>query len=510
MISSNSQRAMAKQVAKQLLARLESHPAGLNAKVWRAYPRGGWADYRRAIAEMGNPPDQIARFEGAGIILQPKQLEFAAWARRLDTAEHIEDEQGTPELGFGGAKGPGKSFVSFAQAAVDDCQRYPGLKFLYLRKTGKRAMEQIEDLVGSVLATPPHTYTRGRVRFPNGSQIIIGHFNTEKEAMNYAGLEYDGILIEESTTLTEKARRAIRQSARTSKVGWRPRLYHTTNPLGVGHADFKKRFIDHERKYAGIENRTRKFIFARVDDNQFVDPDYRGNLEELHGAEKRAYLDGDWDVSAGAYFDQWQYEVNTVEPFDPPMSWSFWLSMDYGLNHWNVIQLHAKSGDGIRYTFAELAHRKYYPAEIAADLQAKLARYGIARHRIERFVVGTDVFAKTGAAEKSIAEQYAGLGFRMTAAKTGPGSRVAGAHHLMKLLGNPERDIAPQWFITRNCERLINTLPMLERDPNRPEDVLKVDISDDGSGGDDDYDAARHGLYGHEVKPISAETRRYA
>jgi hypothetical protein len=35
-------------------------------------------------------------------------------------------------------------------------------------------------------------------------------------------------------------------------------------------------------------------------------------------------------------------------------------------------------------------------------------------------------------------------------------------------------------------------LPALQNDPHRPEDVLKVDMDDDGNGGDDAADALRH------------------
>lgn len=509
-LSTRSRKARARRVAQALVQRLGQDGSSLDAKVARAYPDGGWRAYRAAVAEAGNPADQIARFEAAGIILQPKQLEFAAWARRVDDAEHIAGEQGTPEIGMGGAKGPGKSFALFAQTAVDDCQRFAGLKALYLRRTGKRAQEQIEDLVGAVLAQVEHTYTRGRVRFPAGSQIIIGHFQHEKEALNYAGIEYDLIIIEEATTLSEKAHTALRQSARTSKAGWRPRIYNSTNPLGVGHSYYKKRFIEHERKYTNVRNRTRKFIFATVYDNRFVNDDYRGNLRDLTGVERRAYLDGDWDVSAGAYFEEWSYERHTLEPFAVPAAWQVWASMDYGFNHWNMIYLHAKNSDGVVYTFAELAHRKHYPAEIAADFRRMLGEHGIPISRVETILAGSDVFSRTGSAQKTIAEQYKSLGMALTAAQTGPGSRVGGAHYISALLGNVERGKLPRWFVTRNCARLIETMPLLERDPNRPEDVLKVDMDEGGEGGDDAYDAARYGLYRDEKKKLSARTQKYA
>lgn len=40
--------------------------------------------------------------------------------------------------------------------------------------------------------------------------------------------------------------------------------------------------------------------------------------------------------------------------------------------------------------------------------------------------------------------------------------------------------------------RAMETLPALQHDPNRPEDVLKVDADEDGVGGDDAADALRN------------------
>jgi hypothetical protein len=55
-----------------------------------------------------------------------------------------------------------------------------------------------------------------------------------------------------------------------------------------------------------------------------------------------------------------------------------------------------------------------------------------------------------------------------------------------------EAGIAPTLFIHQRCGRLIETLPALQHDPNRPEDVLKVDADEDSVGGDDAADAPRH------------------
>ena len=52
--------------------------------------------------------------------------------------------------------------------------------------------------------------------------------------------------------------------------------------------------------------------------------------------------------------------------------------------------------------------------------------------------------------------------------------------------------MAPTMFIHRRCGRLLETLPALQHDPNRPEDVLKVDADEDGVGGDDAADCLRY------------------
>ncbi len=284
----------------------------LDGLVGRAYPDGGWGEYRRWIAHHGNPADQIERFEKAGIIMQPHQLEFGAWARRMDTNSCIDGEKGTPELAIGGARGGAKSHTVATQTFIDDCARFPGCKVLYLRSVGKNAKEQLDDVRRSVLPHTRHTYTNGKIIFPSESRVIIGYFRHEKDIYTYLGFGYEIIIVEEYTTLSRSAHQAMRDCNRTS-MNMIPRIYPTTNPLGISHTYFKKRFVVHERKYSDVMNRRRKFIAATVDDNRFINQAYKDNLEENVGAKLRAYRYGDWDVLAGAYFETYNYDVHTCE-----------------------------------------------------------------------------------------------------------------------------------------------------------------------------------------------------
>src|SRR5207245_8334082 len=86
------------------------------------------------------PPAQIENLVRAGIVLQPRQLAASAAARLCDRAD------GPTAVGYGGARGGGKSHWLLAQMGADDCQRVPGLKCLLLRKVGKANTEQFEDL----------------------------------------------------------------------------------------------------------------------------------------------------------------------------------------------------------------------------------------------------------------------------------------------------------------------------------------------------------------------------
>ena len=72
----------------------------------------------------------------------------------------------------------------------------------------------------------------------------------------------------------------------------------------------------------------------------------------------------------------------------------------------------------------------------------------------------------------------------------------------MQGLGDIEGGVRPTLFFHKRCGRLIETLPALQHDPNRPEDVLKVDADEDGVGGDDAADALRY-LVATRGRPIS-------
>src|SRR6185369_7272856 len=170
--------------------------------------------YIRLGALAQCPRDQMMNFCRAQLVLQPRQLAASAAARMCD------QEDGPTQIGFGGARGGGKSFWLLAQMGADDCQRMPGLKCLLLRKVGKSNLENFQDLRRSVFRYLPHEFSssRGLLTFPNGSRIIAGHYQHESDIDSYLGLEYDVIGVEEATTLTARKYSDISTCCRSTKM----------------------------------------------------------------------------------------------------------------------------------------------------------------------------------------------------------------------------------------------------------------------------------------------------
>src|SRR6267378_2743330 len=442
----------------------------------------GLESYAVAGRKAGCPPEQMENFVLAGIVLQPRQLAASAAARLCDKAD------GPTAVGYGGARGGGKSHWLLAQMGTDDCQRAPGLKCLLLRKVGKANVEHFEDLRRRLFLGLRHEFSayRGLLTFANGSRIIAGHFQAEKDIDAYLGLEYDVIGIEEATTLSNRKHQDITTCCRTSKPNWRPRIYSTTNPGGIGHAWYRTRFV-----LPFIEKRETetRFVPARVADNAFNNPEYQRVLESLTGWQRRAWLDGDWDLAAGQFFTTFRRDIHVVEDFDETRAREWFAALDYGFAHYTVVLLGCTDGDGNVFVVDEHAERLWLPQRHASAVKAMLRRRGLEVSQLRRFVAGADVFSRQSDGT-TIAAQYGREGITLRPANT---DRVNGWAEVLQRFGDLAADakIPARLFIHKRCGRLIETLPALQHDPNRPEDVLKVDADEDGVGGDDAADALR-------------------
>jgi phage terminase large subunit len=182
-----------------------------------------------------------------------------------------------------------------------------------------------------------------------------------------------------------------------------------------------------------------------------------------------------------------------VEDFDDSRAVEWFAALDYGFAHYTVVLLGCRDGDGNIFIVDEHAERLWLPQRHAAAIKAMLARHKIGERKmsvedLKRFVAGADVFSRQSDGT-TIAAQYSRLGISLRCANT---DRVNGWAEILTRFGDVEAGIRPSLFIHKRCGRLLETLPALQHDPNRPEDVLKVDADEDGIGGDDAADVLRY------------------
>ena len=432
--------------------------------------------YTQTAHEAGMPRDQLENFTRAGYLALPKACLFHAYARQAD------HDDGPTMIGLGGSRGPGKSHQSLAQVGLDDCQRFPGLKALFLRKVAKSAAESFEDLIVKVFSGIEHNHvpTRNRVDFPNGSTILLGGFNNESDIDKYLGIEYDVIVIEECTQLSEKKYLMIQGSLRSTKPGWRERMYLTTNPGSIGHSWFKKDFVLPARQQK--KGRTR-FIPSNYKDNPFLSKSYVEYLEALPGPLGRAWRDGDWDVFEGMAFPQWNYERHTCKPFTIPDIWPKWRAVDWGYAAPFCCLWFAQNPDNQRV----FVYRELYGTQMTDIQQARtILTMTPPNEIITTTYMDPAMWSKNRQREHEVystADTYRNEGVYATRADN---DRLSGKRKMdRKLADLPDGE--PGLIYFRSCTNAIRTIPELIYDEKRPEDV-------DTTLEDHAYDTSRYGL----------------
>ena len=327
--------------------------------------------------EAGAPRDQTDRFITSGYIPLPWQWEFHAAARMAD------DANGPVDIGVGGARGPGKSHAVLAQASFDDCQRIPGLKGLFLRQTGVAAKESFDDLIEKVIkGRIVYERTTNVLKFPNSSRIVLGGFKTASDIDKYIGIEYDFIIVEELNQLTGDKYLKLRGSLRTSKPDWRPRMYTSFNPGGIGHDHVKSRYILPFRE--GTETETR-FIGSTYRSNPYLNKEYIQFLESLIGDLGKAWREGEWDIFAGQFFKTFRWDLHVISRYYPDIEKGFLLgSMDWGrvdnfafyIHHVFPVSFNGQTFYRI-VTFIEVYGNDKYPDAWAKIIEGRLEGYSI-------------------------------------------------------------------------------------------------------------------------------------
>ena len=267
-------------------------------------------------------------------------------------------------IAFGGARGGGKSWAVRTKAVLLS-YRYPGIRIMVVRRTYPELranhINQLRQLLHGLAVYKESTK---EITFPNGSVILFRYAQNEGDLDKYQGTEVDVLFLDEATQLTEGQYERFKAMVRGVNL-YPKRIYLTCNPGGIGHAFVKRLFVD--RAYKQKENpEDYSFIRSLVTDNKALmesDPDYISQLESLPPKLRKAWLEGDWNIFEGQFFEEFRdisenyitrKNTHVIEPFDIPREWMIYRSFDFGYGKPFSCDWWAVDYDGRAYLILQL------------------------------------------------------------------------------------------------------------------------------------------------------------
>lgn len=243
---------------------------------------------------------------------------------------------------YGGARGGGKTHAAVV-IALRSCLKYAGLNTVIIRQTIPELAQHIEPLIQRLIPENIGLYKFDRrdkiFRFYNGSVIYLRPLASEKDLAKEQGIERHLYIIDEANLLPAEFIRRLDGSLRNSRIpNWKPTMFMTGNPGGISDDYFYSHFVNFDPKQWTAQELDRRseyyYIPATVWDNPSIienDPDYVETLRSLPEHLRRAWLDGEWGVFKGKFFEEWNRDVHTVHPFIVPTDYIRYRAIDIGM-----------------------------------------------------------------------------------------------------------------------------------------------------------------------------------
>lgn len=369
------------------------------------------------------------------------------------------------------------------------------------------------------------------LEFPNGSLLFFGSAEHSKDMSAFYSAEFDDVLVDEAQEFSQAELERLSGSNRgTGNTNIKPTMLYTFMPgmseeglPPIGLAYLKRLFIDRDLRPEELKDKWHFIQAFSWDNYEWARPEltalgisfnefyewseqqrrefflehtaYGRKLQALtdHGL-RDAWLFGKWDTFQGMYFPQFErgkHVISNAELLKRLKPWhKRWGSGDWGYDHPHAIYEHAQDETGRVVTFGEIWGR-----EVNEKVLGKTIGEHYAGDKLQAFPFSWDagkLSKRSGpgfpqSIMQMISEAMPAEMVKPHPADSAAGSRIAGARLMSQLLDSG------MWQICEDCPKLIDCLPTLLRDPDNPEDVLKVDYSENYIG-DDPYDGARMGL----------------
>jgi hypothetical protein len=429
------------------------------------------------------------------------------------------------EVFFGGARGGGKTdgvlgdFLEHADSYGKDAIG------LMIRRQRTELVETIErsKAIYTPLGWTYHEQDK-MWRAPNGARLRFAYLERDSDAEGYQGHSYTRLYFEEIGNFPSdrpilKLMATLRSGAGVP-VGFRA----TGNPGGPGHQWVRARYIDPaplgfqliKDAVSGLE---RVYIPSRVHDNKFLDDSYIQQLKASGSKELvKAWLEGDWSVIEGAFFDCWELDKHVVRPFEIPEDWLRFRAADWGsakpfsVGWWAVVaddyQTGADDNGRVLPRGSLVRYREWYGSSapnVGIKFTAEEVALGILAkeqpgEKITYGVIDPAAFAVDGG--PSIAERMAkvGVSFRRADNKRVAQMGALGGWDQMRQRMKGEEG-RPMIYCFSTCVDSIRTIPALQHDLDKPEDL-------DTDGEDHAADEWRYACMSRPYQPMRAAPKK--
>jgi phage terminase large subunit len=392
---------------------------------------------------------------------------------------------GETDVLYGGAAGGGKSY-----AMLVDPLRYAHRKAhraLILRRT----MPELREIIDKSRELYPKAFPGAKYReveklwnFQSGAKVEFGFLEKDADVYRYQGQAYSWIGFDEIQHLpTEFAWNYMASRLRTTDPDIVECLRATANPGGAGAAWVYKRYIDpspSNETFRGADGLTRKFIPARLKDNPYLAKDgrYEQMLKSLPPTLRQQLLEGNWDVSEGAAFTEFDPVIHTITPFAIPLHWERTKGIDYGYASesacvWGAVD----PEDGTLIIYREL----YRKGLLGTDLGEMLTNMELPDPISVAGVLDTACWNRTGMTGPTVGETLLKAGHKLRRADKNRKQGKIQVHEYLKL----SQSGRPRLQIFNTCPNLIRELQSIPLDKRDPEDV-------DTHAPDHAYDALRY------------------
>lgn len=406
------------------------------------------------------------------------------------------------EVFFGGARGGGKTdgvlgdFLEHADAYGEHAIG------LMLRRQRTELVETIERSRAIYTPLGWRFHDQDKMwRAPNGARLRFAYLERDSDAEAYQGHSYTRLYVEEIGNFPSDKPILKLMATLRSGAGVPTGFRATGNPGGPGHQWVRARYIDPAPTgfkvitdaLSGLE---RVYIPSRVHDNKYLGDDYVARLRASGGKELvKAWLEGDWSIIEGAFFDCWDSKRHVVRPFTIPKEWPRFRSGDWGsaspfsFGWWAIVQDEYVTEEGVMLPRGCLVrYREWYGCQpgkpnVGLKLTAEEVGAGIAERDdapIQNGVLDPSAFKEDGGPslhERIMRGSGNKVTFRPADNARVPGRGAIGGWDQMRSRLVGDGDGNPMIVCFSTCVDSIRTIPALQHDATRPED-LDTDMED--------------------------------